>query len=85
MACECGAYKTYKAPQGDKVHSDWCPWSSFAPYPKACQGINDAGWCFSAVEYWVKFSATGPKFWYCWSCYRDAQTSNQGIYDYGLP
>lgn len=26
-ACECGAFKTYKAPRGDRAHSSWCPWA----------------------------------------------------------
>lgn len=72
MACECGAFKVYSAPKDSKFHSDWCPWSPLytVPNTKVCAGYWEL--CSNLATNWVQFTWTGPKFYYCDSCMKEA-------------
>lgn len=72
MACECGAYKVYKAIQNAREHSDWCPWSpnyfEWLCRKKAaiqCMVVkDDYTKCLNPAERWITQGTYGggPQF-----------------------
>ena len=95
MACECGAFKTYKAKEKDRAHSDWCPWSPIAKNHK-CENListpigNWAGYttsyavsCKNTADRWVCYSKGGAKMYYCYSCWMDISVGSVSVFDWG--
>ena len=84
MACECGAFKVYKAEHSAREHSDWCPWSPCYAEWLARKGPNigccnswaidgdsyNRTWCKIPGVKWVIYSqASGQKYYFCEDCF----------------
>lgn len=94
MACECGAYKVYKAELNAREHSDWCPWSPCydiwldrkSKNSKCCNSWPDGGsqwsrtFCQKPGTGWVIYSLVNrQKYYFCDSCWDEVVRPNMSV------